>query len=149
MATTASDRTLPDANILVYATLKTSPFHAAATAKLAVAATAGEVWTSRQVLREYLAAMTRPGVASPMPTLQDVLSNVRGFGRKFRVAEDDAGVTAELLTLLAAVTCGGKQVHDANIVATMRTYGIPNLLTHNVKDFNRFAHLVTVLPLVP
>lgn len=40
------------------------------------------------------------------------------------------------------------QVHDANIVATMLAYGIPRLLTHNVDDFKRFAHLIAVLPLV-
>jgi predicted nucleic acid-binding protein len=39
---------------------------------------------------------------------------------------------------------GGKQVHDANIVATMLVYGIPCLLTHNAKDFERFGDIVTV-----
>jgi len=42
---------------------------------------------------------------------------------------------------------GGKQVHDANIVATMLVYGIPRLLTANPSDFARFAHLLTVEPL--
>ncbi|MEH2170887.1 MAG: hypothetical protein V7K41_30400 [Nostoc sp.] len=42
---------------------------------------------------------------------------------------------------------GGKQVHDANIVATMLVYGIPQLLTHNTSDFARFSGLITVLPL--
>ena len=149
MATPTSDRVLPDANILVYASLPHSPFHHAATDKLHAAAARGEVWTSRQVLREYLAAMTRPGVADPMPALDDVLSNTVLFEQRFRVAEDIAAVTAELLALLAAVPCGGKQVHDANIVATMRAYGISNLLTHNIKDFTRFAGYITVLPLVP
>ena len=39
---------------------------------------------------------------------------------------------------------GGKQVHDANIVATMLVYGIPCLLTHNARDFERFGDMVTV-----
>jgi len=51
--------------------------------------------------------------------------------------------------LLAAIPCGGKQVHDANIVATMLVHGVPNLLTHNAADFKRFSHLIAVLPLVP
>ena len=149
MATTAPDRTLPDANVLVYASLPNSPFHAAATAELTAATARGEMWTSRQVLREYLAAMTRPGVATPMPDLAGVLANVAEFERRFHVAEDGPLVTAQLLILLGSVACGGKQVHDANIVATMLAHGIPNLLTHNVKDFNRFAGHITVVRLVP
>jgi predicted nucleic acid-binding protein len=46
------------------------------------------------------------------------------------------------------VTIGGKQVHDANIVATMQVYGIDQLLTHNVTDFDRFTEFITVLPLI-
>jgi len=45
------------------------------------------------------------------------------------------------------ITIGGKQVHDANIVATMLVYGIPQLLTHNPSDFARFSGLISVLPL--
>jgi len=44
---------------------------------------------------------------------------------------------------------GGRQVHDANIVATMQVYGITHLLTHNTDDFARFAHLITVVLLQP
>ena len=61
--------------------------------------------------------------------------------------EDGSQVTAYLLTLLEQLAIGGKQVHDANIVATMRVHGIGRLLTANVGDFTRFAHLITVLPL--
>ena len=46
------------------------------------------------------------------------------------------------------MTVNGRQIHDANIVATMREYGIPNLLTDNTSDFTRFGHLITVVPLV-
>ena len=42
---------------------------------------------------------------------------------------------------------GGKQVHDANIVATMRVHSVPRLLTHNVRDFARFGAVIEVVPL--
>ncbi len=61
--------------------------------------------------------------------------------------EDDERVTANLLTLVQQIPTGGKQVHDANIVATMQTYGITRLLTHNVADFVRFQPLITIVPL--
>jgi hypothetical protein len=31
----------------------------------------------------------------------------------------------------------------------MLVYGLQNLLTHNTADFNRYSHLITVIPLVP
>jgi predicted nucleic acid-binding protein len=49
--------------------------------------------------------------------------------------------------LIARIAVGGKQVHDANIVATMQAHGIRQLLTGNVADFNRFSALIRVLPL--
>ena len=42
---------------------------------------------------------------------------------------------------------GGKQVHDANIVATHVRPRIGRLLTANTGDFARFAHLITVVSL--
>ncbi|MCC5625260.1 type II toxin-antitoxin system VapC family toxin, partial [Nostoc sp. CHAB 5715] len=65
----------------------------------------------------------------------------------FRLVEENLLVTDRLLTLMEEVPSGGKQVHDANIVATMLVYGIPQLLTHNIGDFARFSGLITVLPL--
>jgi len=39
---------------------------------------------------------------------------------------------------------GGKQVHDANVVASMLAYDIPCLLTHNIKDFQRFGEVISI-----
>ncbi len=66
----------------------------------------------------------------------------------FHTAEDGPAVTGHLLDLIAQYAIGGKQIHDANIVATMRAYSITRLLTHNTNDFARYAGLITVLPLV-
>jgi predicted nucleic acid-binding protein len=53
----------------------------------------------------------------------------------------------KLLALSGQVNIGGKQVHDANIVATMQVYGIRQLLTHNTSDFVRFSSFITRVPL--
>ncbi len=58
-------------------------------------------------------------------------------------------VLDHVVNLLQTIPTAGKQVHDANIVATMQAYTIQHLLTHNVSDFNRFAGLITIVPLVP
>ena len=150
MAMTAGSPVFVDTNVLVYARLVASQFHAAAVATLDQLTLSGvELWTSRQGFREYLATMTRPGTMTPPPTAAALVADIRGFEARFRVAEDGPAVTAELLRLLAAVTVQGRQVHDANIVATMLAHGVPNLLTHNAADFARYVPAITVVPLVP
>ena len=150
MATTAADPVLIDTNLLIYLNWVGSPFHAAARTKVLSLGAAGHpFWLSRQIVREYLAAMSRPGTMTPTPSMNTLLADAQRFLTGFRVAEDGPAVTAHLLSLLASVACAGKQVYDANIVATMLAHGIPTLLTHNVADFARFAGYITVMPLVP
>lgn len=137
-----------DTNILVYANVSESPFHQAALQKIQnLYDTGSELWISRQVLREFLMTLTRPQVfANPRP-VAIVIERVRFFQTQFRVAEDTPQVTEQLLSLMAETAIGGRQVYDANIVATMLVYGIPQLLTHNTSDFARFSELINVLPL--
>jgi predicted nucleic acid-binding protein len=150
MVTTAADPVFLDTNVLIYLRQALSPFHANAVAKLAALSAAGhELWVSRQVLREYLASMSRPGVLTGIVPMGALVNDVRAFAGAYRMAEDGPAITTELLTLLTTVTVAGKQVHDANIVATMLAHGVRRLLTHNVADFTRFASVITVEPLVP
>jgi hypothetical protein len=81
--------------------------------------------------------------------MNSLLADVQSFLHLFRFAEDGPGVTSQLVSLLSSVVCAGKQVHDANLVATMLARGIPILLTHNVKDFTRVSVQITIMPLVP
>lgn len=46
--------------------------------------------------------------------------------------------------LLEHIPCGGKQIHDANIVATMLAFDIRQLVTYNISDFQRFAGFLAV-----
>ena len=150
MATTAADPVFVDSNILVYAHQALSPFHAAATAKLQELGVAGHpFWINRQVMREYLVIMSRPGALTTPVPMSSLIADVQLMEQQFAIAEDGPAVTAQLLSLLHLTPCLGKQVHDANIVATMLAHGIPRLVTHNVADFSRFAGQITVVPLIP
>ena len=100
------------------------------------------------VLREYLAVLTRPQTFTSPISIPTLASQVRAFESRFRIAEEGANVTSQLLSLVGQFAVGGKQIHDANIVATMQVHGIGQLLTHNVSDFSRFAPLIQVLPIV-
>jgi predicted nucleic acid-binding protein len=120
--------------------------HAAATLALKrLEAKAAMLWVSRQVLREYLAVVTRPGPTGH--AVADAVSDVRRFAQMFELVEDDSGTTAKLLELMLRIPTAGKQIHDANIVATMLAHGIRHLLTFNVADFRRFEPSIAIEPL--
>jgi predicted nucleic acid-binding protein len=149
MVTTAVDPVFLDTNILIYAKTALSPFHAAAVGKLHALATAGHpLWVSRQIFREYLAAMSRPGMLTAPVAMPALLADIRSFEAQFLTAEDGPLVTTQLLALLGTIVCQGKQIHDANIVATMLVHGVTGVLTHNVADFSRFSAHIRILPLM-
>jgi hypothetical protein len=53
-------------------------------------------------------------------------------------------VWVQLMELTPRYSFGGRQVHDANVVATMLAHGERRLLTFNVADFQRFAPPIEV-----
>lgn len=143
------DSVFVDANILIYATFS-GPFHGLARERLQELADTGVIlWTSRQVLREFLAVATRPGNIVPQPSPLLLAEAVRRFESGIRIAEEDSAITEILLVIVTSLNIQGKQVHDANIAATMRRYGIRRLLTHNAVDFRRYAPDLDVIPLIP
>ena len=148
MTTGAGNRLFVDTNVLVYANIIEAPLHKKAVRAIAAHRRAGaELWLSYQILREFLATVTRPQSYAGPPPLDTMIKRVQRFQRIFRVVNDGPGVTARLLALIQQVPVGGKQIHDANIVATMLEYGITYLLTHNTGDFTRYGAWITVVPL--
>lgn len=142
--TEAAEATFLDTNILVYASVDSSPFHSAALKAITeLENTSDQVWISRQVMREYLATLVRPKVGI---ALDDLTEAIRSFELRYQIAEDSILVTAQLLTLLEQNL--SRQVHDTNIVATMIAYGIGRIITNNPDDFTPFSSLITVIPLV-
>jgi predicted nucleic acid-binding protein len=150
MAMMAGSRVFIDTNILVYANLGQSPFHSHAVARLQeLQDNDCSLYVSRQVLREYLAAMTRPGTLTADIPIISLVEDVRGFENDLIVIDDGPAVTDKLLETVEHYAVAGKQIHDANIVATMLACGIPALLTHNTADFQRFIKIINVIPLLP
>ena len=138
-----------DTNILVYANNSLSPFCTAARTKLNEAmATYEHLWVSRQVFREFAVVVSREMLASGNPDFDKLESVIQQFESDFHVAEDASKVTTKWLSLLKETKSAGKQVHDTNIVATMLVNNIDTILTHNISDFQRFSHLISIVPLV-
>lgn len=107
-----------------------------------------ELWISRQIIREYLVQLTRPGLLALPLTPSEVETQVRGLRTLFHVADETDATTDKLIELIKTFPTGGKQIHDANIVATMLVYGIDTLITQNVDDMKRFSGSITLHPLV-
>jgi predicted nucleic acid-binding protein len=80
-------------------------------------------------------------------SLPDALGNVRAIRERTTLLAEDSKVTDRLLGLLADVECRGRQIHDANVVATMLVYGIGAVVTINVRDFARFGGHVDLIRL--
>ncbi len=148
MTTGVADPCFVDTNLLVHAKITSAPLHRRAVRALDGLLRSGvDLWISRQVIREYLSVLSRPqSFTQPLPAAELRL-DVEELSTRFRVADEDERVTEQLLGLLDRFPTGGRQVHDANIVATMLVYHIRRLLTHNVADFARFASVIEVVPL--
>jgi len=143
----AADPVFIDTNVLIYATRRTASEHAAAQAALARLEGEGRgLWISFQMLREYLAAVTRPQTAAPALPIGTAIADVQRFRQVFHVAEDRPVMLDRLLALLGAHYGAGRQVLDTNIVATMLEHGIHRLLTFNGADFRRFARIIELEP---
>ena len=135
-----------DTNVLVKARILEAPDHETARDSLERAFAQPEpLRISRQVLREYLAVVTRPQTWPGVMAREDALDDVERLVDTFEVLEDGPVVTDWLVSLCREVSVGGRQFHDANIVATMLAYGERRLLTFNAVDFRRYGDRIELL----
>jgi predicted nucleic acid-binding protein len=135
-----------DTNVLVHASVPGAPDRARARTALAIHADAGErLWISRQILREFMAVVTRPQTSAQAKTPAEGALAAIALAGEFEILEDGPAVWDKLVELCGRFAFGGRQVHDANIVATMLAHGERRLLTFNAADFRRFAPLIEVV----
>ena len=135
-----------DTNVLVNSRIPGAPDHVAARESLERAFADSEpLRISCQVIREYLAVVTRQQSWPVNMTRNDALDDVSRLIGSFEILEDGPAVTARLVALCLEVSVGGQQIHDANIVATMLAHGESRLLTFNVADFRRYGDRIELL----
>ena len=88
MATTADDPVFVDTNVLVYANTVCSPLQIRAQLALQdLSASAIPLWISRQILREYLATLSRPQTFSAPVAPAALVADVVRFQTQFLIAE--------------------------------------------------------------
>ena len=120
-----------DTNVLVYAAARSAPFHNRARDALVRLGADEPLAVSRQILREYIAVMTRSQTWGKPLTLAEATADAALFVRRFTVIEDGPAAWDHLMELGRRYAFGGRQVHDANVVATMLAHGKRRLLTFN------------------
>ena len=140
---------LVDTNVLLSATAPLRSLHQAAFRVLNEWPNQGVILaTSSQVLREYLVVATRPVEVNGLGLgVDDALANIAAFRSRMRLLVESEPVWERLRALITAYGCRGKQIHDANIVATALTSGVGMLVTANAGDFTRFATEIEVIDL--
>ena len=135
-----------DTNVLVKSRIPSAPDHDAARASLERAFRDPEpLRISRQVIREYLAVVTRPQTWTVAITREDALDDVSRLIGSFEILEDGPVVTESLVGLCREIPVGGRQIHDANIAATMLAHGEHRLLTFNAADFRRYGDRIELV----
>ncbi len=135
-----------DTNVLVYSRFLEAPHHTVARQLLDRALQGAEpLRISRQVIREYLSVVTRPQTWPIAITLENALNDAHRLASSFEVLEDGPSVTDRLIMLCREVPAGGRQIHDANVVATMLAHGETRLLTFNDSDFRRYGDRIELV----
>jgi predicted nucleic acid-binding protein len=148
---TMADKVFLDTNVLVYADTGDPVFgHAAQTKILYLASQGYELWINRQVIREYCVIVSRKMKDAGNYDPERLVSRVRQMEQQFLVADETKDSTTVLLGLITQYGVMGKSIHDCNIVATIKTLGITNLITQNTADFNRYSTegfaLISIIP---
>ncbi len=134
-----------DTNVLICSRVSQTPNHHLARTMLQRALQGPEpVRISRQIIREYLSGITRPtweGHIAPEDALNDVVKMLDTY----EILEDSPVVTDTLIALCREVVVNSRQVHDANIVATMLAHGERRLMTFNAPDFRRYGDRIELI----
>ena len=135
-----------DTNAIVRAEFELAPEHEIAKMTLETEIESGRlIYISRQIVREYLAVVTRLQPWSPPLSMSDALERARSLMNRFTILEDGPEVTSILLELCRDIPVGGRQIHDANIAATMLAHDVRLLLTFNQRDFIRYEPLIELV----
>lgn len=103
---------------------------------------------SGQIVREYLVVATRPTSLNGLGLkLEDALSNCQAIVARCQVLDETKAVSEKLQEIARETSTSGKQLHDANLVATAVVHGIFDILTQNIEDFRRFAPMIKLVAL--
>jgi toxin-antitoxin system PIN domain toxin len=139
-----------DTNILVYAHREDSPWHEAASKRLAELAEGRAAWAIPwPCVHEFLAIVTHPRIYHPPSPLESALAQVEAWleSPSLVLLAEAPGYWPELRSTLKASRVAGPAVHDARVAALCELHAVQQLWTAD-RDFSRFPKIHAVNPLV-
>jgi len=137
-----------DTNVVIRLNVAETPEHLVVKQAMTnLIANNNQLWISRQVLREFCMVLTRPQTFPIPVNAKEVVARARILASLFKVATESELVTENLFKLIEDIPMGGKQVYDANLVATMEAYQIRHIFTLNPSDFERFLPRIEIIRL--
>jgi toxin-antitoxin system PIN domain toxin len=140
-----------DANLLVYAHRRDSPWFEPARRALRLLVEGTATWAIPwPCLHEFLAISTHPNIYRPPTELPRALEQVATLlaSPSLMLLSEPAGYWPVIERLLSVGRVTGAKVHDARIAALCLSHGVSELWSAD-RDFSRFPDLKTRNPLVP
>ncbi|MGA9623485.1 MAG: type II toxin-antitoxin system VapC family toxin [Bryobacteraceae bacterium] len=137
-----------DTNILLRMSKSDDPHHPMIRAALrALVAQGTRLCFTFQILGEFWNASTRPRDRNGLGlSTAETDRIVRVIERDFEFLPDNRDVHDRWRQLLVMHDVKGVQVRDAPLTASMYAHGVTQLLTVNVRDFQRFEKLRAIHP---
>jgi predicted nucleic acid-binding protein len=103
------------------------------------------VYFSLQNIAELWNVATRPvdknGLGFSIPS---TLAEVEKIESLLTLLPDTPAIYAEWKRIVVEHAVSGVKVHDARLIATMKTHGVLSLLTFDVDDFTRYAGIAVI-----
>ncbi len=101
-----------------------------------------------QIIAEFWNVCTRPSYARGGLdlTTERTERKVAVIEKYFSLLEDNVATFIEWRRLVRELGICGVKVHDAKLVASMTVHNVPNLVTLDDKDFQRFPSITVVHP---
>ena len=137
-----------DVNILLYASDRNSPFHAAAAGFLGNRADDPEIlcltWPT---VMGYIRLATHPRIFDDPMSPQQAIGNIARLMQmpRCRVVVENEDFLTSFREIVAGVTTRGNLVPDAHLAAMMRVHDIRTIYTHD-RDFLKFTFLKVIDP---
>jgi len=136
-----------DTNFWVAKIVKDHVFHERAEAKLNDLVAQEELLCiSAQIIRELISVCTLGRNLSRALTRDELQQQTEALIAQTVFLGESEASTRKLIELGSRYQVIGKQIHDANIVATMLTHGVTHLVSFNPDDFKRFTEIEVIVP---
>jgi predicted nucleic acid-binding protein len=141
---------LVDTNILLRSVEPLHPHHAVAVAAVyRLLAESTPVYFTLQNIAEFWNVATRPIEHNGLGfSIASTLAEVERIEGLLTLLPDTPAVYAEWKRIIVVHGVSGVKVHDARLVATMKTHGVRSFLTFDVDDFKRYTGIDVMHPKV-